>query len=195
LEILVQKNITETVSNFKYSNIGTTSLQCLQFADLHILHDRSIPYIFRIHQKEPPATTMNFSLTLLVATALFIMASAQKVGCQPKPPVNTGAPSPEPTNPPPNTGAPFPADPTSPNVIRAVDFAVADSYNMNTTTFKVLNGTEQSLNGRRYDLDVAVTETADGYCTVFNYVVNELATQTSTTPYVLVSSNELDQQC
>ena len=136
---------------------------------------------------------MNFSLTLLVAMALFITASAQEVGCQPKPPPKTGAPSPDPSNP--ITGAPFPADPTDPNVIRAVDFAIADSYDMDTTTYKILNGTQQSVNGRKYDLDVAVTETADGYCTVFNYVVNVLAVQGSTTPYKLLSSTELDQQC
>jgi Cystatin domain len=124
---------------------------------------------------------MNFSLTLLVAMALFIMATAQEVGCKPKPP--------------PDTGVPSPADPTDPEVMRAVDFAVADSYDMDTTTYKILNGTQQSVNGRKYDLDVAVTETADGYCTVFNYVVNVLAVQSSTTPYVLLSSTELDQQC
>ena len=125
---------------------------------------------------------MNFSLTLLVAMALFIMASAQEVGCKPKPP--------------PNTGAPSPVDPTDPIVMRAVDFAVADSYDMDTTTYKILSGTQQSVNGRKYDVDVAVTETSDGYCTVFNYVVNELAVQGSTTPYTLLSSTELtDQQC
>jgi Cystatin domain len=120
---------------------------------------------------------MNFSLTLLVATALFIMASTQDVGCQPKPP---------------QTGEPYPVDPTNPDVIRAVDFAVADSYDMDATTYTILSGTEQIVNGKNYNLEVAVTETADGYCTVFNYVVSAVGDPAQ---YELKSSNELDQQC
>ena len=123
---------------------------------------------------------MNFSLTLLVAMTLFIMASAQEVGCQPKPP------------PPPATGEPYPADPTNPDVIRAVDFAVADSYDMDTTTYTILSGTEQVVNGKNYNLDVAVTETSDGYCTVFNYVVYVTGDPAQ---YELKSANETDQQC
>jgi Cystatin domain len=121
---------------------------------------------------------MNFSLVLLVAMALFIMATAQEVGCQPKPP---------------QTGEPYPADPTNPDVLLAVDFAVADSYDMDTTTYTVLSGTEQIVNGKNYDLTVAVTETADGYCTVFNYVVYVTGDPAR---YELTSSTELtDQQC
>ena len=120
---------------------------------------------------------MNFTLSLLVAMALFIMASAQEVGCQPKPPL---------------TGEPYPANPTDPDVMSAVDFAVADSYDMETTTYTILSGTEQVVNGKNYNLNVAVTETSDGYCTVFNYVVYAVGDPAE---YELKSATELDQQC
>lgn len=123
---------------------------------------------------------MNFSLSLLVAMALFIMATAQ-VGCQPKPP----APDP--------TGAPSPANLEDPKVLAAVEFAVSDAYEMETTTYKVLSGTEQVVSGTIYNLDVAVTETSDGYCTVFNYVILSAANPTR---YELQGATELtDREC
>ena len=120
---------------------------------------------------------MNLSVSLLFAMALFIMATAQDTGCQ-KPLPN---------------GEPFPADLQDPKLLAAVDFAVADSYEMDTTTYTVLTGTEQTVSGTVYNLDVAVTETSDGYCTVFNYVISVAGDPEQ---YELQSSNELtDRSC
>jgi Cystatin domain len=122
---------------------------------------------------------MNFSLSLVVAMALFIMATARFIPYEPA-----------------KVGAPFPVDPEDPNVLVAADFAVADSYDLDATSYTVLSATKQIVSGTLYDLTVAVTETSDGYCTVFNYVVHEVADQASTVPYELKSTTELtDQQC
>jgi hypothetical protein len=58
---------------------------------------------------------MNFSLSPLVAMALFIMATAKFIPYVPA-----------------KVGAPFPVDPEDPNVLVAADFAVADSYDPTT---------------------------------------------------------------
>lgn len=121
---------------------------------------------------------MNFSLSLLVTMALFIMATAQETGCQPKPP---------------STGEPFPADLQDPRVLAAAEFAVADSYEMESTTYTIITGTEQTVSGTTFNLDVAVTETSDGFCTVFNYVV---IAKGDPAEYELQSSDELlDREC
>ena len=122
---------------------------------------------------------MNFSISLLVAMALFIMATAKLIPYVPA-----------------KVGAPFPVDPEDPNVLVAADFAVAKSYDLDATSHTVLSATKQIVAGTNYDLTVAVTETSDGHCTVFNYAVYVTSDPASTTPYVLNKSTELtDQQC
>ena len=117
-------------------------------------------------------TTMNFSLSLFVAMALFIMASGQFI-----PPYKTGGGS--------------PVDPMDPNVLDAAAYAIDVSYPPNSHSFTVISGTSQIVAGTMYHLKVAVTEDIGGGCAVIKYVVWHLSDPRMTIPYQLKSATAL----
>jgi Cystatin domain len=116
-----------------------------------------------------------FSLSLIVAMALFIMATGQFI-----PPYKTGGDS--------------AVDPTDPDVLDAADYAINVSYPPNTHSFSVISGTSQIVAGTMYNLKVAVTEESTGGCTVFNYAVWHLSDQRMNVPYQLKSATELSNE-
>ena len=119
---------------------------------------------------------MNFSLSLIVAMALFIMATGQFV-------------------PPYKLGGDAPVDPTDPNVVAAAAYSLSASFPPNTRTFSVISGTSKIVAGPMYDLKVAVTEISGGGCTVIQYVVWHMVDQRMTVPYRLESALLLYDKC
>jgi Cystatin domain len=119
---------------------------------------------------------MNFSLSLIVAMALFIMATGQFI-----PPYKLGGSS--------------PVNPTDPKVLDAAAYAFSVTFEANTHTFKVISGTSKIVAGTMYDLKVAVTEKSKGACKVINYVVWNKADQRMTVPYELKTALQLNDSC
>lgn len=119
---------------------------------------------------------MNFSLSLIVAMALFIMATGQFI-----PPYKTGADS--------------AVDPTDPEVVAAANYAVSVTYPRNSRTFSVISGTSQVVAGTMYDLKVAVTEKSNGVCKVLAYAVWHHFDPRMTVPYEVKSALETLESC
>lgn len=119
---------------------------------------------------------MNFSLSLIVAMALFIMATGQFI-----PPYKTGGDS--------------PVNPTDPDVVAAASYAVSVTYAPNTKTYSVISGTSQIVAGTMYDLKVAVTEKSNGVCKVLNYLVWHLSDQRMSVPYEVKYALETLESC
>lgn len=119
---------------------------------------------------------MNFPLSLIVAMALFIMATGQFI-------------------PPNKTGAEFDVNPTAPDVQEAAAFAFRSTFPATTHTYSVKSGTLKIVAGMMYDLKVAVTEDRRGICTVINYVVWHLPDQRMTVPYELKKAVAISDSC
>ena len=105
---------------------------------------------------------MNFSLTLLSAMALFLVAAAQ------------------------TTGGKYPVDPTRADVVKAANFALNDRYVLEDIEYKILSAESQALGSENFHLTISVAETDPTVCTVMRYQVLEASTKTSsTTSYTL----------
>ena len=119
---------------------------------------------------------MNFPLTLIVAMALFIMATGQFI-----PPYKTGANS--------------AVNPADPNVLKAAAYAFSVTYESKTHSYSVISGTSKIVAGTMYDLKVAVTERSRGICTVVQYVVWHMSDQRMAVPYQLKKALALPGSC
>ena len=100
---------------------------------------------------------MNFSLTLLSAMALFLVAAAQ------------------------TTGGKYPVDPTGADVVKAANFALSDRYVLDDIKYKILSAESQALGSENFYLTISVAETDPTVCTVMRYQVLEASTKTSST--------------
>jgi Cystatin domain len=119
---------------------------------------------------------MKFSLSLLFAMALVIMARAQSPSY-----ILNGI---------------IPADPARPDVVKAANFAVNDRYVLEDVTYKILIAKEQRVAGQLYYLTIAVTEDDGASCTVMSYVVWEKAGAPADRPYTLNEVEELtNEEC
>jgi hypothetical protein len=137
----------------------------------------SIQNIFTIHYKKSLTTTMNFSLTLLSAVALFLVAAAQPY----------------------IIGGKYPVNPTGADVVKAANFALSDRYVLEDIDYKILSAEKQAVSGEYFFLTISVAETDPTVCTVMRYEVQEVSTKvSSTTLYILPVITELSlnyQQC
>jgi hypothetical protein len=100
---------------------------------------------------------MNFSLTLLSAMALFLVASAQ------------------------TTGGLSPVDPTRADVVKAARFALSDRYVLEDIEYKILSAESQALGRENFYLTISVAETDPTVCTVMRYQVQEVFNKVSST--------------
>jgi hypothetical protein len=123
---------------------------------------------------------MNFSLTLLSAMALLLMASGQ-------------APS---EKEPYVTGNRVRVSPTDPYVVSAANFALSDRYVLDAIDYKILSAEQQSIAGKYFWLDISVAETSPTCCTLMRYKVWEQYGATSS--YTILEDPEISliyQRC
>ena len=118
---------------------------------------------------------MNFSLTLLSAMALFLVATAQIIGGR------------------------YPVNPAGADVVKAANFALNDRYVLEDIEYKILSAESQAVSGAYFYLTISVAETDPTCCTVMRYQVVEAASKvSSTTSYTLAENTELSlnyQRC
>ena len=116
---------------------------------------------------------MNFTLTLLSAMALILVAAAQ-----------------------PSVGGKYPVNPTGADVVKAANFALSDRYYLDAINYKVLSAEKQAISGEYFFLTISVAETSPTVCTVMRYTV--LKEYGATESYKLIEDPELSlnyQRC